>query len=49
LVRAIVTPATRAGQNRAEKRMGTLICQGKDGFQPVPGGIALAINPPMAQ
>jgi len=49
VVRAMVTPATAAGQNRAEKRMGTPICQGKDGFAPLPGGTALAIKPSMAQ
>jgi hypothetical protein len=34
---------------RAEKRMGTLICQGKGGFAQIVGGIALEIVRWMAQ
>jgi hypothetical protein len=42
-------PANSRPKIRAEKRMGTLICQGKGGFAQIPGGIALEIAHAMAQ
>jgi hypothetical protein len=48
--RGTALPATqRRPKIRAEKRMSTLICQGKGGFAPIPGGIALAILCAVAQ
>jgi hypothetical protein len=42
-------PANSRPKIRAEKRMGTLICQGEGGFAQMPGGIALAIASALAQ
>jgi hypothetical protein len=47
---ALRVPANHSRpQIRAEKRMGTLICQGEGGFAQIPGGIALEIVRDMAQ